>query len=211
MKENNKLLFDNQYFPCVNWFNNSINEKYIKMNTSVRYKKHSFHNRCVVAGSTGLIFLSVPLEGGRDKNQKQQLRNVKISYAENWPRKHLKTIESCYRNAPYFDFYIEELLEFFDTKFEYLYDFNERIIERINQLIFKNQIDISGSDNFNIVGDERVISYYPDSFQAVETSPVYYQLFQDKIGFQPNISILDLLFMEGPNAVNLLLSNNSTC
>lgn len=207
MNNKNNLLFDIQYFPCINWFKNSIECTDIKINSFVRYKKHSFHNRCVVAGSTGLIFLSVPLQGGRNWNQRQQIRNVKISYAEDWQKHHLKTLESCYGNAPYFEFYKDELFYFFKEKFEYLYDFNIRIIEKINQLLFNNQLNISDSENFIEHDDAmKTISYFPDSFQLVERSPVYYQLFEEKIGFQQNVSILDLIFMEGPNSLNVLKS-----
>lgn len=208
MIKNNILIFDNQYFPSVNWFKNSINESNIKINSFVRYKKHSFYNRCAVAGGNGLIFLTVPLEGGRNRNQRELFPNVKISYAENWQMQHLKTIESCYRNAPYFEYYMPELQTFFERKFEYLFDLNISIIEKINALIFKNQLNISvvdySQEDVKDAQEVQIVSYFPDDFQRVEDAPVYYQLFEERIGFQPNISVLDLMFMEGSDAKNVL-------
>ena len=212
MKEKSVLIFDNQYFPSVNWFKISINKSNIKINSFVRYKKHSFYNRCAVAGANGLIFLTVPLEGGRNRNQRELFQNVKISYAENWQAQHLKTIESCYRNAPYFEYYMPELQTFFKQKFEYLFDLNISIIEKINLLVFENQLNISVIDysqqEANDMQEVQVVSYFPDNFQLVKDAPHYYQLFEDRIGFQPNISILDLIFMEGNNAINVLKTNS---
>lgn len=208
MNKKNNLLFDSQYFPTINWFKNSINKTDVKINSYVRYKKRSFYNRCAVAGGNGLIFLTVPLQGGRNGNQRELFSNVKISYAENWQQQHLKTIETCYRNAPYFEFYMPELLPFFEQKFEYLFEYNISIIEKINSLIFKNQLNISVGDYLKNAEYEteqtKIISYFPDDFQRIEDAPVYYQLFEDRIGFQPNISILDLIFMEGNNTLNIL-------
>lgn len=204
MKENIIQIFDNQYFPCINWFKNSINDSYIKINGFEKYKKRSFYNRCVVASANGANFLSVPLEGGRNANQNELFKNVKISYVENWQKKHWKTIKSCYGNSPFFDYYKYDLYPFFEKKYVYLFDLNIDIIKTICSLLFDNK-QVIIVDEFN--KDLSVKSYFPKDYSIVEASPRYQQLFEEKYGFLPNLSIIDLLFMEGNNSINVLKSN----
>lgn len=197
-------LFDSQYFPCVNWFKNSISETNIVLTGSERFKKRSFYNRCGLVGSNGLIFLSVPLEGGRNRNQKELFRNVKISYAESWRKIHFRTIESCYANSPFYAFYRDDLAKLFEKRFTYLYDLNLEIIRIILSYLHKDELVVEITDDYYDMGAG--IGYYPDTYGNVEPSPRYTQLFEDKVGFKPNVSILDLLFMEGNNSSNILKS-----
>ncbi len=195
-------IFDSQYFPCVNWFKNSISETNIVLNGSERFKKRSFYNRCGLVGSSGLIFLSVPLEGGRNRNQKELFRNVKISYAESWRKIHFRTIESCYANSPFYAFYRDDLAKLFEKRFTYLYDLNLEIIRIMLSYLHKNEFVVEITEDYNDMGTG--IGYYPDNYGTVEPSPRYTQLFEEKVGFKPNVSILDLLFMEGNNSSNIL-------
>lgn len=197
------LIIDNQYFPCVNWFKKSIEFSNIKLSLNERWQKMSFANRCVIAGSNGLINLSVPIENGR--NQKLVFRDVKIANDINWQVQHWRTIFSCYGKSPFFEFYKDGIRPFFEKKYKYLFDLNFEIISTVNKYISNNQIVTMYEGEFNEEMERRLTYCTPQDFQKQPDPIVYMQLFEDRIGFQPNLSVLDLLFMEGPNSRYLLI------
>lgn len=200
MKEKIIQYIENQYFPCINWFKISNNISYIELSSGERWQKMSFRNRCVIAGSNGLINLSVPIEQGR--NQKILFRDVKIDNKGcNWQQQHWRTIVSCYNRSPFFEYYADGLRQFFDRKYIFLFDLDQEIICYLNKYLFDLQIV-----NDNEFEKKAVALAYcePKDFQEIPEPVVYRQMFEERIGFQPNLSILDLLFMEGPNAKRLI-------
>ncbi|MBN9297478.1 MAG: WbqC family protein [Filimonas sp.] len=198
------LIIDNQYFPCINLIKKSIKFSHVKIESCDTFQKNSFRNRCVIAGSNGLINLSVPVEKGRD--QKTPYREVKISQ-EKWQIQHWRTIVSCYQRAPFFEYYSNDIKQLIFSNVNYLFEINFNILLYINKLL-KNKIQIEQTDDFifsydNSQFEDARNTWKPTNFQQGE-GVRYFQVFEDRIGFQPNLSILDLLFCEGPNALHLL-------
>ena len=211
MNYNNYYFIDSQYFPVVNCFNYSYKSKYIILCECDNFEKLTFFNRCVVAGSNGLINLSVPVVHGRE--QKGKYNSVRISYAQNWQMNHWRTIISCYRKSPFFNYYVDELEMIFLKRFDFLFDLNLSILHWINELIeHPAEIKVLSApfdrDDFPGTFDLRK-KWLPKNFQAESDFIRYTQVFEDRIGFQPNISILDLLFNTGPMA-KVLLQNAET-
>jgi hypothetical protein len=132
-------------------------------------------------------------------------KNVEIEYAFDWQNKHLKSLQNSYRSSPYFEFYEDDLIPLFENKEKYLLDFLFKTQELSFEML---QLDI----DFTMT--EEYLLYYPadqdyrflENPKSKEKFPVnkYTQVFEAKHGFLPNLSILDLLFNEGPNAINLL-------
>lgn len=206
MKHFYKLIIDNQYFPNINWYNYSFKSKYILLCEYENFKKMSFRNRSVVAGSNGLINLSIPLQRGRD--QKLAYRDVRINYGQNWQLNHWRTIASCYSKAPFFHFYSHELQSFFQKRHEFLFEFNLSILHWLNSVLrHPAEIKVIGAmdhvDQFSGSIDLRD-NWLPKNFQAGDNQIRYAQVFEDRIGFQPNLSVLDLLFNTGPMATQIL-------
>jgi len=197
------LKIENHYFPCINWFKNSIRFSNIELLSTERWQKMSFRNRCVVAGSIGLIHLSVPVVGGR--NQKLLVKDVKIDYATKWQLQHWRTIVSCYNKAPYFEYFEEIFHPFFEKRYEFLFDLNRDVIQTIAKILNKNQLISVFSGHYETEDIPTLPYCLPKNFQLLPNPVQYTQVFEDRIGFQPNLSILDLLFSEGLNAKNLLL------
>ncbi len=203
--KNYKIVVDNQYFSCVNYYLSLLTHSYIKIEACEYYRKMSFRNRCVVAGSNGLINLSVPLQNGRD--QKGMIKEIKIDNWDNWQRQHWHTIFSCYGNSPFFEFYCDEVENLFLKKFDYLFDLNMEMLGWVKKTI-KLPGQISLTDTFcktypQDVDDARN-RWLPKNFQLQEKPVKYTQVFEEKIKFQPNLSILDLLFCEGPQTAFIL-------
>ena len=201
----NKIVIENQYFSCVNYYSSLFVHSDIKIEACEHYRKMSFRNRCVVAGSNGLINLSVPLENGRD--QKGMIKEIRIDNWDKWQRQHWHTIFSCYGNSPFFEFYGDEVEKLFLKKFDYLFDLNMEMLNWLTKTI-KLPGQISLTDTFcksypSEVDDARN-RWLPKNFQQEKNPIRYTQVFEEKIKFQPNLSILDLLFCEGPQTAFIL-------
>lgn len=209
---NGLIVIENQYFPTINWINILFLNKDIKIDLCETYQKMSFRNRCVVAGSNGLVHLSVPLQKGR--SQRQPMKDVKISYDTDWQLQHWRTIESCYGRSPFFEFYRDWLEVFYKKQPVFLADMNLEILEWVRkQTGLEKSWEVLDRETDHPI-DPRAIDlrgyFMPKNFQSPERCPqpiVYTQVFEDRIGFQPNLSVLDLLCCTGPQA-RLLLQNS---
>ena len=199
------LIIDNQYFGTINYINTLFQFSNIKIEQYESYQKMSFRNRCMVAGSNGVVTLSVPLEKGR--GQKELIKDVRISHSANWPVQHWRTIESCYSRSPFFEFYRDAVWGLLEKKETFLLDMNMRILEWL-QMILKFPAQLSLTQEYRKeyppeIADLRN-SILPKNYLAAATDIRYTQVFEDRLGFVPNLCILDLLFCCGPNSASLL-------
>jgi hypothetical protein len=196
----NTLLIDLQYIPCVNWIINSIEYKHIKILLLDESPKMSFRNKTYVLGSNGLITLSIPIKGGRDK--KQLVKDIKINNNYNWQVLHWKTIESCYKKAPYFEHFEHVLKPFYQTQYEFLFDFNFKMISKIFSICkIESKIELINDNIFEFDKEELTDlrnQITPKNYLS-SSCYKYSQVFEDKIGFQQNVSCIDLLMNDGLN------------
>ena len=200
------MLLSIHYLPCVQWFSKLITHDAV-IEQWENYAKGSYRNRCHIIGANGVLPLSIPL--GKGKNQQMSIRDVKISYETDWQKTHWQSIQSAYGNAPFFEFYADDLKVHFEEKKESLFDFNLGLIQTILELMGADDSCISFSDEFvkNPVADFRngispkmnkqIIDPH---FDAVN----YAQVFLEKHGFLGNVSVLDLLFCAGPEGIGVL-------
>jgi hypothetical protein len=198
------LIIESQYFGCVTYINALFQFSNIEIEQYESYQKMSFRNRCMVAGSNGPVHLSVPLEKGRDRQQ--LTRDTRISYPGRWQAEHLRTLESCYSRSPYFEFYRDEVWRLVNHRHEFLLDLNLSILEWLKKtLAFRGQVSLT----------ETYYHQYPAGVTDLrnhflpknsQDQPVnrYTQVFEERIGFQPNLSILDLLFCTGPATIAIM-------
>lgn len=209
------IIIDNQYFACINYIKNLFKVSHIVIFSSEPYQKMSFRNRCIVAGSNGLVNLSVPLENGRD--QKGSFKDVRISYRDAWQRHQWNTLLSCYNKSAFFEFYRDALEKLFLKKEPFLFDLDISILTWLKEVLhFPAEIevieDVAYLEKEMCAVDLRD-RWRPKNFQDISSNsefsvPPYFQVFENRIGFQPNLSILDLLFNEGPNASSLLKNSS---
>jgi hypothetical protein len=202
MNENELYSIDLQFIPPVNWFKISIKGKYIIFNSFEKWKKMSFGNRCTLLGGNGLVNLSVPIEKGRD--QKGLLHDIKISYLDNWQLKFWRTIISCYNRAPFFEYYKDDFEKILFKKHELLVDLNLELVLLCFKYLDVNKEVIMDDEHKYPHLDATDHFLTPKLFQQDPHPITYHQMFGDRFGFNPNLSIMDLLFMEGPEAKYLL-------
>ncbi len=202
-------IIDYQYFGCINYYKNLFNYSNNIIEVCDNFQKMTFRNRCILVGSNGLVDLSIPIIGGR--NKKQLMRDVKIDYSQTWQQQHIKTIRSCYGKSPFFEYFIFDMEKLLKCQYTFLIDLNQATFLWTKKLIQLSS-NIAFSENFRVdyckqdIVDNRH-KFLPKNFQQQNDSIIYTQVFADRIGFQPNLSILDILFCEGPNAKQLLKGN----
>ncbi len=204
-----KYIVDLQLFPCVEYCRTLVKSKYVEFEQYENFQKSSFRNRLVIPSANGLVTLTIPLIGGRE--QKVSIRQVKIDHSIDWASQHWKTVKSCFMRSPFFDYYEQELETLFFDKSTFLFDFNLKILNWVLEKL-KLDIAITLTDSYIYQYDEGVIDdrncWLPKNYQT--TSAIKYsQVFEDRIGFQPNVSVLDLILNEGPNARNILIGQPS--
>jgi hypothetical protein len=172
------------------------------------YVKQSYRNRCNIAGPNGVLALTIPIE----KNGKEKIlvRDIRISEHDDWQIQHWRSIESAYNSTPFFEYYKDDLVHFYRKKWNFLWDFNLEIQSTILNLL-ELQPNIGFTDEYKVKLDENYLdlrqSIHPKIENQLFSNNSYYQVFEQRFGFQPNLSIIDLLFNMG-NESQLLIHNS---
>ena len=199
------LISEIQYFPSTTFYKNSFHCTNIVFEQYERYQKMSFRNRMMIAGANGIIELSVPLSYGR--NQRKFTKDVKIDNRQKWQTRHWRSIESSYNHSPWFEFYNAELAGLYQQRFDFLIDWNLACFEWTTKKL-EWKVGISLTDQFQKKYDLPQWSDQRDNLlpkNYMDYEPVKYrQVFEERIGFLPNLSILDLLCCEGKRTAELL-------
>ena len=188
-------------FPSISWWAQTAHATTVILDAGEHFQKMSYRNRYRISGANNSNLLSIPLVNGR--NQHLPMRDMQIFNEERWQVKHWRTLVSVYKRSPYFDHYEERLRTLFETQFTHLADFNHAGI-----LWVKQQLKLP----FELTITNDYIKEYPPGTTDLRNIknthtplPKYHQVFEDRLGFLPDLSILDLLFSEGPGARGMLL------
>ena len=194
-------ILSSAYFAPVQWYQKLNRYENIVIEQHDNFVKQTYRNRCVIATTQGLQALTIPVERPSDARlDKTQLKDVCISDHGNWRHLHWNALLSAYGESP-----------FFEKKWKYLLDFNMEINQKMMELLDIEKANISLSSEYSSYDEKDEFFDFRDVIRPKhpgedkEWQPKkYYQVFQQKFGFQPNLSILDLLFNEGNEAVYYL-------
>ena len=173
------------------------------------YSKQTYRNRCLIAAANGPMALSIPVE--KAGSEKMLTRDVRISKHNDWQLNHWRSIESAYNSTPFFEYYKDDLFPFYEKEWNYLIDFNLEIQSKILELLnLETIIQLTGEYKNTL--DDSVLDLREVIHPKKETQSVgyntYYQVFEQRFGFQPNLSIIDLLFNMGNESIFSLLRNS---
>lgn len=203
------IITDLQYFGTISFFNSILKLDQVCFDNNHPFSKMSFKNRMVIATAQGPLHLSIPIIGGRD--QKSPLKDIKISYDSPWHEQHYKALISNYQRAPFFEYYQESLKNIYDSKPSYLVDLLMVCHEWTKKQLkgkWETIYDINEVGALNIDDScNRIFHpWLPKNYASIPNPIKYQQVFEDKTGFQPNLSILDVLFCCGGKLANQLMS-----
>lgn len=209
MTQHTGILLSTAYFAPVRYFSKlaAFPEIYIEQHEN--FIKQTYRNRTVILGANGPVSLIVPVEKGRE--QKIKIKDLRIAYDEEWQRNHWRTIFSAYNSSPFFEYYADDLEPFFRKKHIFLFDLNQQIAETILEIL-EIPTEFNLTEDFEKIPEnclnfrEQISPKTHRTASDPHFSPrPYTQVFHEKFGFVPDLSILDLLFNEGPSAHSLLL------
>lgn len=161
------------------------------------YQKQSYRNRTEIYGANGKLALTVPVS--YSQKNRQGYKDVRIANEETWQLLHLRSLQSAYSMSPFFEFYIDELMPLFELHFEFILDLNLKCFEVLSNCL---QLDITPHFTSTFVKTPAEKTDFRCLVKRhAELGPFqpYTQVFSEKLGFVPNLSILDVLFNEGPN------------
>lgn len=212
-----QVLLSSTYFGPVQWYQKLFRYDRVRVEACDSFMKQTYRNRCVIVTTAGTQVLTVPVErgaetvapGGDSAAGKTLMRDVRISDHGNWRHLHWNALASAYGESPFFEFYADDIRPFFERRWTFLYDFNMEICAKMCELA-GIEPDISATSEYLPAGDEALAG--TDDLRDVirpkhpqeDSSFVprrYYQVYERKHGFLPNLSILDLLFNMGNESV----------
>lgn len=198
-------------FAPVSWWAHAAAATGITFDNAEHFEKMSYRNRYRIQGANNPVQLSIPLVAGRD--QRTPMAAVAIASHERWQVQHWRTLVSIYRRSPFWEYYEPSLAELFNNPFTELTAFNLASYQWVARQL-KLSIPLAETDTFVATcpaGTSDLRHMKPATEQALHARfPHYYQVFADRIGFQPNLSILDLLFSEGPATLTWLREHYDT-
>jgi hypothetical protein len=201
------LIYPLLYNGPVNYYARLVREDRIVLEQFDSYVKQTYRNRCTILGPNGVQTLSIPVK--RKRGVKNHFRDIRIDYEIPWNRIHWKSLEAAYGSSPFFGIIRDDLVVFYERRHEFLVDLNRLLMERTLEIMGLH-IPVTLTAAFSEISGEgdprRYIQPKVDSLVAdpgFEPVP-YHQVFSEKHGFLPNLSILDLLFNAGPESLALL-------
>ena len=185
------------YLPPIEWFRDYLMNEDVVLDTEEIFQKQTLRNHCMIDSPQGALKLTVPIEKVVGRTA---MKDVRISNHGDWKHKHWHAIETSYYNSPYFEYLQDDFRRVYDKNTKFLLDFN---LELIN--VCMDLLEIPNS-KFKIQNSKLIAPKPSDERDTPPAMEVYYQVFDYKHGFLPGLSIIDLLFNMGKEALLVMAS-----
>lgn len=185
-------VFPVAYFGSVRYFQDLVKFDRVLFENKEHLPKQTFRNRMTILGSQGAQVLTMPLE--KPSGSKTATKDVLVSYRQNWPLIHWRALKTAYASAPYFEHYAPDIEKLLFTKHRYLVDFDLEVTQFILD-IYQLPLSYSFTESYEPAYPE---DYRFLNYETLKMTGEYTQVLFSEKQFYPQISILDLLFCEGP-------------
>ena len=192
-----KIIIHPTYFPNIFSFKTIINSTNILFEVNDHYVKQTLRNRTSIHAANGKLNLSIPVKFSSTK--KEKYKDIRICYDSNWQKIHLKSIESAYKNSPFYDFFEDYFINFYNKKEKFLVDLNFSSIRLIFEILEK-ELNCSFTNEYlekyiDLTDYRSLLTN--KNFKEKANFKNYTQVFQEKNGFIENLSSIDLIFNKG--------------
>lgn len=206
-----KVLLSSAYLAPVQYYAWMLAADEVILEQYDHYLKQTYRNRCIIAAADGPLSLTVPII--KPENEKCPMKDIRISDHGNWRHLHWNALKSAYRMSPFWEYYEDDFRPFYEQKWEFLMDYNQALQEKVCELIdftpnitrteaFISLSEAGIQDLRDVIHPKREMTT-DGKFQVIP----YYQVFKERQGFLPNMSIMDLLMNMGPESI-LILKNS---
>ena len=200
-------LLSTSYLPPIQYFSKFLYYEKVYIEIYENYQKQSYRNRCVIYAANGPLTLVVPVI--KKQGVKTKISDIKIDYSKSWQRMHWRSIVSAYKNSPFFEFFEEKFVHFYENNARFLVDLNMSLLKTVLEIFevdtfpeFTKVYQIHGNfDDYRHSINPKKRLAKPDNLYEVVP---YHQVFNEKFGFIPNLSIIDLLFNMGTESTSML-------
>lgn len=205
-------MLSSAYLGPIQYYSKLVSYPNIIIDKHENYQKQSYRNRCSILSGNGPVSLSIPIFRG--PRAKAPMRDIQLSFDMDWQRQHWRTLVSAYNNSPFFEYFQDDFAPFYhEKKWKFLLDFNEQLQQTVLDILEVSTCCndsskfVKHNETDNNTDDYRLI-IHPKTQRAgtdkqFKSTP-YTQVFSDKMNFIPNLSIIDLLFNEGMEALTIL-------
>ena len=195
-------LFTTAYFPSISYMARFLAEDEPVVEIWETYHKQTYRNRCRVMTANGVESLSVPVV--KVNGNHTMTKDMTISPIEPWQHIHSRCLESAYKASPYFDHYYDYLKPIFEGHFNRLIDLNDAAMRAVFKMLKVNKEIVHTTDYIRNCEDDLREAFNPKRQAEASLFPAYYQVFSEKFPFAPDLSVLDLIFCTGPEALGYL-------
>ena len=197
--EHKNCLLTTLYLPSVAVMRSIAHYSDLMIDGVEHYQKQSFRNRAHIVGANGIQALTIPIVNGHSLGIR--IKDAKIAYDTRWQQVHWRSIVSAYKSSPFFEYYEDEFAPFYHSRYVFLFDYNRDLLAIILKLIdFSTSKQVVDFTTFDCEFDD-LRSFAESKKEAdVYLQTPYWQVFQNRLGFTANLSVLDLLFNLGPES-----------
>lgn len=200
------MLVQPTFFGPIIQFAKMSGQERVVFENQDNFQKQTYRNRCYIYGANGKQLLSVPIQHGRT-GKRQKTKDIKIDHSFSWKKNMIKSLESSYRSSPFFEYYEDEIMQIFKKSHDFLLDLNIHSYELVKDCLqLEQEYSFTESYSESHADHEDVRFLANAKKMPVYDLRPYTQVFDDKHGFIGNLSVLDLLFNEGTNALDYLES-----
>jgi len=202
-----KVILSIAYLPPIAWFQLAINAEIVVIEKQENYQKQSYRNRCKIFSANGILDLIIPIKHSAGK---QKISEILIDDSNNWRKQHWQALNAAYGKSAFFLYYKDHLKSIYDSKeISNLFELNLVLIQWILKC-YKTKIEFEFSSEFQntpegLMDERNMLAKGKPLEVELLLSKNYLQVFSEKMPFQPNLSILDLLFNLGPRGIDFLL------
>lgn len=200
----NSIVLAASYLPPVSYFHAiAKNEGYVLLDKYEHFPKQTYRNRARIATANGVLDLIVPIQHGR--KERIAMKDIRINYDHDWQRLHWLSMQTAYRSSAYFEYYEDDFRPFYEKKYDFLLDYNVAQLELLLKCLkLKRAINFTNTYEKEYPFADFRDAIHPKKESIMKDPQPYYQLFEDRHGFLPDLSVVDLIFNQGPQSKSYL-------